>query len=153
MVDLIIRDLDDETMLKMMAADNDDAYAVTPAFILETVLAAKLMISQQKAVGPGAREDSWLRTRIASLLGWPSQRIKGALAELSMIDAGDLSKKALIKLPHARATRAFHQEIKRAQTNNHPISLKRQEQLAEKIISSTENNAERAVKEIINGEV
>jgi hypothetical protein len=29
--------LDDETMLKMMAADNDDAYNLTPAFILETV--------------------------------------------------------------------------------------------------------------------
>jgi ParB-like chromosome segregation protein Spo0J len=32
---LIIRDLDDETMLKMMAADNDDAYNLTPAFILD----------------------------------------------------------------------------------------------------------------------
>jgi len=40
-VTLIVRDLDDETMLKMMAADNDDAYDLSPAFILETVAAAK----------------------------------------------------------------------------------------------------------------
>ena len=39
-VRLIIRDLDDETMLKMMAADNDDAYNLSPGFVLETVESA-----------------------------------------------------------------------------------------------------------------
>jgi len=40
-VNLIVRDLDDTAMLKMMAADNDDAYAMVPGFILEAVQAAK----------------------------------------------------------------------------------------------------------------
>lgn len=40
-VSLIVRELNDGAMLKMMAADNDDAYNLTPAFILETVAASR----------------------------------------------------------------------------------------------------------------
>jgi hypothetical protein len=78
-VRLIIRDLDDETMLKMMAADNDDAYNLSPGFILETVESAlgflKLkshnVVGNKRGVGP----------EISKIIDWPVNRVESALAQ------------------------------------------------------------------------
>ena len=40
-------------MLQMMAADNDDAYAIMPGFILEVVRAAKSFVANQKTLHTG----------------------------------------------------------------------------------------------------
>jgi hypothetical protein len=90
-------------MLKMMAADNDDAYNLTPAFILETVAAAKGFI--EKNLGnvtkvAGQRGD---HVRIAAFLVWPQERVKHALTQFSAIEQGELSKKAVESLPTIHA--------------------------------------------------
>jgi hypothetical protein len=97
----------DETMLKMMAADNDDAYNLTPAFILETVAAARGFLARN--VGnvtkvPGQYGD---HVRIAGFLAWPQERVKHALAQLHAIEQGELSKKAVESLPTIHAATTF----------------------------------------------
>src|ERR1035438_9783646 len=52
-VPIIVLELDDAYMLQMMAADNDDAYAIMPGFILEVVRAAKSFVENGSTVGTG----------------------------------------------------------------------------------------------------
>jgi len=86
-------------MLKMMAADNDDAYNLTPAFILETVASAKFFVAnaleKYSRNVTGSRHASKIAVAIKGLLDWPIERIEHALAQLSAIEEGDLSKKAV----------------------------------------------------------
>jgi hypothetical protein len=83
-----------------MAADNDDAYNLTPAFILETVAAAKAFINRRNNV---ITEDSEgyrrLQKSVSDFLEWPIIRVQQALAQLSAIEDGELSKKAVESLP------------------------------------------------------
>jgi len=92
-----------------MAADNDDAYNLTPAFILETVAAAREFIttSGKSNVAPSSRtKGPDLDEKIASFLAWPPKRVKNALAQLHAIEEGELSKKAVESLPTIHAATA-----------------------------------------------
>jgi hypothetical protein len=81
--------------LKMMAVDNDDAYNLTPAFILETVAAAKAFVSKNLGNATKVPGEWGDHIRIASFLAWPPERVKNALAQLGAIEGGELSKKAV----------------------------------------------------------
>ena len=74
-------------MLKMMAADNDDAYSVTPSFIIETIRAAKSFI-YNKIQPAGAdrkkvcyKDESPILHDIHKFLDWPRHRVQVALAQ------------------------------------------------------------------------
>jgi hypothetical protein len=94
-------------MLKMMAADNDDAYNLTPAFILETVAAAKAFIlrsaSKRKVTPTSPTGGPNLKNEISDFLNWKVIRVEQALAQLSAIEDGELSKKAVESLPTIHA--------------------------------------------------
>jgi hypothetical protein len=100
---------DDETMLKMMAADNDDAYNLTPAFILETVEVAREFVAKSysgnvtRIKGPTGAAS--LAPQIAAFLAWPQERVKHALAQLAAFEPDEetkeptLSREAVKQLP------------------------------------------------------
>ena len=90
-------------MLKMMAADNDDAYAITPSFILETVLAAKLFIGKEKSYATDGAKGR-IEEKISKFINWPKHRVRNALAQLSAIEKNELSKEA-VKPPSTSCTR------------------------------------------------
>jgi len=138
-VDLIVKDLDNDTMLRIMAGDNDDVYAVKPGFILETVQTAKVLELKKHRPGNGpVPGEKRLANRISTFLDWPVHRVQAALAELTMIDNKELSHQAVIKLPRMEVAETFHREVKKAQRRNRPISLQRQETLAEKIATDNQ---------------
>jgi len=72
-----------------------------------------------------------------------------------MIDQKELSQTAIKQMPTLKAAETFHRAVKTARVNNRPISLKKQEALAKKIVTSDNPNdsAERIVKDVIGGEV
>jgi hypothetical protein len=120
-ISLIVRELDDETTLKMMAADNDDAYNLTPAFILETVAAARGFLEQNgRNVTPTDNPRNELDVKIAAFLAWPIVRVQQALAQLSAIEDGDLSKKAIESLPTIHAATVLHRQINKAKASGRP---------------------------------
>lgn len=98
-----------------MAADNDDAYNLTPAFILETVEVARsfvLGISKSKSVGNvtnGRNPEHHLHVQIAAFLAWPQERVKHALAQLAAFEPDEetkeptLSREAVKQLPTLHA--------------------------------------------------
>ena len=89
---LLVRELDDETMLKMMAADNDDAYNLSPGFILETVEAARGFVKNRGKLRTRTEKRAGLGPRVAQFLGWPSERVEHALAQLGAIEREELSR-------------------------------------------------------------
>ncbi|MHB8655003.1 MAG: ParB/RepB/Spo0J family partition protein [Terriglobia bacterium] len=130
-VRLLVRELDDETMLKMMAADNDDAYNLSPGFILETVEAAQKFTRKQK--GQPAKAV------IAKFLGWPLERVNQALAQLGAIEREELSREAVKKLRTQREAIALHSTVQKAKKNNQKIPHQAQEIAAERIAHYAEH--------------
>jgi hypothetical protein len=88
-------------MLKMMAADNDDGYNLSPGFILETVEAARKFITRDK-------KGAFTHQAVAKFLGWPPPRVQHALAQLGAIEREDLSREAVKKLHSQREAVALH---------------------------------------------
>lgn len=82
-----------------MAADNDDAYNLTPAFILETVAAArKFLASGNNVITEDEQGRKRLQKAVSDFLDWPVIRVQQALAQLHAIEDGQLSKKAVESL-------------------------------------------------------
>ena len=75
-----------------MAADNDDAYNLTPAFILETVEVAREFVlgipegSKGDVTRTSPTQGPALAPKIASFLAWPQERVKYALAQLAAFE-------------------------------------------------------------------
>ena len=80
--------------LKMMAADNDDAYNLSPGFILETVEAARGFVEKGENLRTGTEKRWGLGPRIGTFLGWSVERVELALAQLGAIGRKELSREA-----------------------------------------------------------
>lgn len=102
----------------MMAADNDDAYNLTPAFILETVAAAKGFLVSRGDMALASKKSPTkgidLDVAISKFLAWPEKRVKDSLAQLNAIESGELSKKAVETLPTIHAATTLHRQVKNA---------------------------------------
>jgi len=74
-----------------------------PAFVLETVSAAKVFITRGKPGGTGAPGEGRIQRAVADFLNWPVHRVKDALAQLAAIERNELSKEAIEALPSQKA--------------------------------------------------
>ena len=142
---LQVCEMDGATMLQVMAADNDDAYNLRPGFILETVEAAKAFILNEK-VGRSATTAERFHITVARFLGWSPVRIDRALSQLSAIEKGDLSRKAIETLPHAEAAIALSRAVKKARMAGRPITKKKQEHVAREAARETEKSATAVIR-------
>ena len=138
-----MRDLDDEAMLKIMAADNDDAYNLVPSFILETVLAAKSFLSNKpdSMTGHGKlchSHETKEAHRIHTFLSWPRTRVEDALAQLAAIDRKELSQEAVRTVPTVKAASTLQREVKKARNAERPMSHEEQVQIARSAAKSTD---------------
>lgn len=134
-VHVIVRELDDATMLKVMASDNDPAYDLSPAFILETVEAAKDFVERNPDRFPvnvhrKRRDESPLARIIAELLGWPYTRVKEALAQLRAVEREEVSNDALRLLPTAHAAAVFQRQMEKAKGAGKPVAREKQLEIA-----------------------
>lgn len=154
-VRLLVRELDDETMLKMMAADNDDAYNLSPGFILETVEAARGFIHKEPRSVTRNRDADLLRLKISKFLGWPAMRVQAALAQLGAIEREELSREAVKKLHSQREAIALHAEVQERKKRKEKVSHKAQEMAAERVANRGKDKrpAELAVRQEIDREV
>ena len=134
-VGVIPRKLDDGTMIKVMADENDEIYNLSPAVINETVKAARdyLRAHPKEAARTGGRVQHGTGSkieapRIANFLDWDRHRVEEALAELSDIKAGAVEKEALEQIPSQKAAQSFRQQVKK-----HKATPKVQRQVAARL--------------------
>ena len=98
MVEVPIKDLSDELMLKIMANENMEEWQSSVAVIDETVRAVRGFLS---------RETQISANQIANFLSWPLTRVSESLVRINAIENSGIDKQAVETLPTAKAATAF----------------------------------------------
>ncbi len=142
MVNIPVRILDDAMMIKIMANENDEQWAITPGIVHETVRVTKEFLFSSRGLNfiktknPKAKVDffhSKEAFQIAEFLGgnWNEYRVALALRRLDSFEKGELDKEAVESLPTEQVARDFTAAVKMVKP-----SKKVQRIVAEKIVKS-----------------
>lgn len=151
-VDIPVRDLDDATMIKIMANENMDSWGLNPVVVNETVLAVKEFLDAELA-----KHKTWAtsntcikglfdsqhafettegmgvgQTTILKFLGgnWKQWQIQVALATLA---DKDVSREAIEKLSTMRHAQKFQSGVRLAKSQGKPLPKSKQEKLAQRM--------------------
>jgi hypothetical protein len=115
-IDIPVKDLDDATMLKVMANENMEEWRLGPKIIDETVRVTKKFLEEHPeevkkyrkdasgGVSVGTPEIVGIDT-ISRFLGWNRTRVQNSLERLHLIDEGILDKEAVESMPSDNAAR------------------------------------------------
>jgi len=154
-IDIPVKELDDAMMIKIMANENDEQWAITPGIVHETVRVTKeFLLSSHgltfiKTKNPKRKIDyfhSQEAFQIAEFLGgnWNEYRVALALRRLESFAKGELDKKSVESLPTERSARDFYAAVKMVKP-----SKKAQQIVAVKIVKS--RSGESSEEGIIHG--
>jgi hypothetical protein len=109
MVDIPVKDLDDATMLKIMANENMESWALGAKVIDETVRVTKKFLEEHPEeihLVAGRRPDQGIgASTISTFLCWNETRVRYSLERLHLIDEGVLDKEAVESMPSDNAAR------------------------------------------------
>ena len=125
-------------MLKIMANENMDEWAMRPGVVEETVQAAKRFLEEHPeemkkiSARPVSSRIPW-DSIIASFQNWPVGRVTDARASMSDQERGVLEKEASHLLPHQTAERRFARTIK-TEGKSKPIPADVQVRAAKRIV-------------------
>jgi hypothetical protein len=149
-VDIPVRDLDDSTMIKIMANENDESWGTSPKVIDETVRVVKKYLEEHKELIPagsmGAGHGIIGKTIISNFLNgnWSKTRVFRSLQRLGLIEKGELDKEAIESLPTERTARDFVTAVKQIKN----VTPEQQKKAAKKIVD-TQSYGESAVKSVL----
>lgn len=152
-VDIPIRELDDPTMIRIMANENDESWGTSPKIIDETVRVTKKFLENN----PNIAKEYWGSTRpmqgvppaiISRFLNgnWSESRISYSLERIKGEETEDtheqhIDKEAVEMYPTERSARGFVKAIKQIKN----ITPEKQRIVAQKMIDN-QNFGESAVK-------
>ena len=151
-IDIPVKELDDAMMIKIMANENDECWAITPGIVHETVrVAKKFLLSDRgrtliKTKSPKRKidyHDSKEAFQMAEFLGgnWNEARVYRSLLRLDSFAKGELDKKAVESLPSEKSARDFYAAVKMTKP-----SKKAQRIVAKKIVKSrSKENTEEGI--------
>jgi predicted transcriptional regulator len=113
MVDIPVKTLDDSTMLKVMANENMDSWALGPRVIDETIAVTKRFLEEH--LEEAAKYSQLEKVNrdappigagcISRFLGWNETRVRYSLERLHLIDDGILDKESVESMPTDNAAR------------------------------------------------
>jgi len=145
-VDIPVKDLDDATMIKIMANENMDDWKTTPRVIDETVRVTKQFLEEHpeemKKLGQ-VKLGSVGADFICRFLNWKEYRVNYSLERLHMIKDDRIDKEAIDQLPTERSARDFVKAIKST-----PLPRKEQKKVINDIIK-TQNFGESAINKAV----
>ena len=135
--ELPIKEIDNGTMIQIMANENMQEWSHSIGVIDETVKVAKeyLELSAGAQVG---------RLKISDFLGWSERKVQNSLSRLNLINAGVIEKEAVENLPSSSHAEEFAKAIN---TSKVKFTPQEQRQIAKEIVESGEGK--RKVKERI----
>jgi ParB/RepB/Spo0J family partition protein len=115
-VDIPVKELDDATMLKIMANENMDEWKTTPAVIDETVKVTKQFLEdhpeEKKKILVHGKESLVGAIMISEFLNWNQSRVSHSLERLKMINDDTIDKEVIDSFPTERAARNFISNVK-----------------------------------------
>ena len=114
-VDIPVKELDDATMIKIMANENMETWTALPRVIDETVRVTKQFLEdhpeEMKKLGQ-VKIGSVGADFISRFLGWKESRIGYSLERLKMITDDTIDKEVIDSFPTERAARNFISNVK-----------------------------------------
>jgi hypothetical protein len=115
-VDIPVKELDDATMIRIMANENMEAWTALPRVIDETVRVTKQFLEEhpeEKRLCPHGRTDQPVGKQIiAEFLNWNESRVSFSLERLKMINDDTIDKEVIDSFPTERAARNFISNVK-----------------------------------------
>lgn len=144
--ELPIKEIDNGTMIQIMANENMQEWSHSIGVIDETVKVAKeyLENNTQLFSGKKSNNNKLGANDIANFLGWNHNKVSQSLKRLNLINEGIIEKEAVESLPSATHAEEFAQAISKA---NVEFTPKEQKQIAKEIVDS--GDGKRKVKERI----
>ncbi len=144
-VDIPVKDLDDATMIRIMANENMEQWELNPTIITETVkVTREFLFSHQEIVrrldrSPQSETRSFDKSNaigarvITRFLGpnWKLDWVSDALLRLRMVKKNELDKEAIDSMPSPRAAKDFVEAVKMSSA-----SKQTQRKVAKKIVKS-----------------
>ncbi len=137
-IPIIIKNLSDDQMRKIMIRENAEEWGCSPAAIDDAVAAARDHLKGNKEEIKGlllksGRSDV-KRSRagapaIAEYTGYPKSTVELSLQRLDWIESGEVDRDAIHKMPHQEAARRFARYVLSAK-----IATKEQRQIADRIV-------------------
>ena len=141
MVEVPVKDLSDELMLKIMANENMEEWQSSVAVIDETVRATIKFLMHPDADEIGKKHPDYIGIdEISEFLGWNIGRVMNSFARINAIEQHNIDKKAVESLPTAKAATAFTSAAKKEN-----LTVGQQRRVAKRIAES-ENYSPQAVK-------
>ena len=152
-VDIPVKDLDDATMLRIMANENMEDWKTSPGVVDETVRAAKKFLEEHpeevKKLCFHGRITMVGSSVISAFLGWDKTRISHALERLGLIEDGVMEPEAIRSLPTERTARDFTKAVKQFKP-----SPKEQKAAAAQIVSMAKGDrGEAAIRSVVTEQI
>jgi len=146
-VDIPVRDLDDATMLKIMANENAAAWTMDTAVVMETIKATEKFLSGEKKYGQGPTA-----IKIVEFLGgvFSLKMVEEALALIHATDAKEVDTKAVKTIDQPSKASEFARAIKNLSEDKKPTPEKQLE-IAEKIVEK--EIPKRGIKQFVEWEM
>lgn len=118
-IPIIIKDLSDDRMRKMMIRENREQWRCVPAAIDDAVQAARDFLESNRdeakktlsKVRPGFKRVRVGPPAIAKYTGFSETAVDLSLHRLGMIERKEVDRDALYKMPHQEAAKRFAQKI------------------------------------------
>lgn len=155
-VDIPVRNLSDEVMLQMMANENMEYWAATPAVIDETVRQAKRFLEYhpevavkygqvKKSVPVGTNLIG--KSIIARFLNWNEHKVADSLERLNLIDTGEIEPETIAMFDTEGSARTFITTLKEEKIAGTPIPKEKHREYVEKFKDA--GNSKQRLKDII----
>ena len=164
-IDIPVKQLDDATMLRILAHENYDSWGATPKIIDETIRVARKFLkehpecvktkkpkSHSRAVSPGG-DRIYRRSpeafQISEFLGdnWGEKKVYYSLKRLGLIEEERLDKEAIERMPTDEAAQRFVSAVKST-----GAKLLQQQIAAKRIVESgnySDTGIERTLSDVI----
>ena len=133
MVEVPIKDLSDELMLKIMANENMEEWQSSVAVIDETIRATKEFLGK-------FQEKKVTAKLVAEFLGWESWKVEYSYSRINAIEKSGVDKKAIESIPSETASNVFAAAVK-----GKDLTTGQQRRVAKRIAEG-ENYSPQAVK-------
>lgn len=121
-VDIPVKELDDATMIKIMANENMEAWSASVRIIDETIKVTNKFIDEHPEsllISRKPAEYSKRASEIANFLGWKEKTVFYSLERLQMISDKTLDKEAIEKMTSDTAARDFVRAVKKVELPLH----------------------------------
>ncbi len=163
-VEIPVKDLDDATMIKIMANENMGDWATTPTVIDQTVKVTKeFLLSHPEIALKYGQVHKYSSTDeniigaiiIAKFLGWKQQTISDSLTRLKMIDNGEATQLTFSWFNTEGSARTFVGMINEQKESGTPIPKEMHETIAKKYRESGNSTKvlKETVREVVHGEL